>query len=83
MATAQLTIGKSIAFLRANFKKALLVPEAGVGIWTSVTISSASRTVAPFTLKSQKSSALMVLLEVLILASRATRAGAVSLGWTA
>jgi len=44
---AQLTIGKSIDFLIANFRKALLAPLEGSGTWTSVTISSASRTVVP------------------------------------
>jgi hypothetical protein len=80
---AQFTMGKSIAFLRANFRKALLVPSGGSGMRISVTISPGSRTVVPFSLTLKNCSAFMVRLDVTTDAPSAMSAGAVSLGWTA
>src|SRR5512139_1647596 len=81
--TAQLTIGKSIDLRMANLRKALLAPAGGAGTWISVMISSGASTVLTGTLTSKKFSAGMGRLLVTILASRAIRAGATSLGWTA
>src|SRR5512141_1766899 len=80
---AQFTTAKSNDLRIAILRKALLAFAAGVGIWISVMISSLASTVLPGTLTSQKSCAATVRLDVTILASSATSAGAVSLGLTA
>jgi hypothetical protein len=74
--TAQLTIGKSMDLRRANLRNALDEPAAGSGTCIPVTISSALSTVVLTGLTSKNFSASMVRLEVTILASKATSAGA-------
>ena len=73
-------MGKSIDFLIANLKNALLATLAGRGMLISITISSLSSIVVPETFTAKKSSAATSRFEVLMPAFKAISAGAVSLG---
>jgi hypothetical protein len=76
-------MGKSMDFLRANLINLPLVPDTGAGNVISTTISSSSSTVVlvPFTIKNFSAS--ITRLVVWILAFKAIKAGAMSDGLTA
>src|SRR5512139_371973 len=72
---AQLTMGKSMDFLMANLRKALLGPFGGAGTSISVMISSGSRTVVLATSTWKSLSTFKRRFDVTTLAFRAMRAG--------